>query len=76
MDAMGKARVNLTVSEELVREARAAGVNLSGALEEALTEKLRVARWSRWREENAQAVQSYNDHVAEHGVFGRRFRRF
>jgi len=69
----GKARVNLTVSEPLPSEARAAGLDLSRTLEEALEERLREARW---REQNAEAVRSYNAHVAEHGVFGSRFRRF
>jgi len=72
----GKARVNLTVSEALLSEARANGLNLSRAFEEALSDRLREVRWARWREENAEAVQSYNDHVAEHGVFGSRFRSF
>jgi len=72
----GKARVNLTVSQGLLDEARAAGLNLSRALEEALEDKLREARWARWRAENAEAVASYNDHVAEYGVFGSRFRSF
>jgi len=72
----GKARVNLTVSEGLLDEARAAGLNLSRAFEEALEDKLREVRWARWRAENAEAVASYNDHVAEHGVFGSRFRSF
>lgn len=72
----GKARVNLTVAEDLLSEARAVGLNLSQALEEALEDKLREARWARWRAENAEAVRSYNDHVAEHGVFGSRFRGF
>ncbi len=72
----GKARLNLTVREELVREAREAGLNLSRTLEEALAEKLRAERWARWRAENAEAVRSYNDHVAQHGVFGSRFRGF
>lgn len=72
----GKARLNLTVREELLREAREARLNLSRTLEEALVEKLREARWARWRTENAEAVRSYNDHVAEHGVFGSRFRGF
>lgn len=73
---VGKARVNLTVSEALLDEARAAGFNLSRAFEEALEDKLRETRWARWRAENAEAVESYNDHVAERGVFGSRFRSF
>lgn len=71
-----KARVNLTVDGELLDEARRADINLSETLEDALADRLREARWTGWREENAEAIRSYNEHVAKHGVFGARFRRF
>ncbi len=71
-----KARVNVTVDGGLLEEAREAGLNLSEMLETALADNLREARWAKWREENKEATDAYNDRIARLGVFGARFRRF
>ena len=54
---------------ELVETARAAGVNLSALLERALIEELRALRFRAWWRENLRAIEAYNAHVNNHGVF-------
>jgi antitoxin CcdA len=65
----GKRAINLAVRADLAEAARAAGVNLSALLEQALIEELRVLRCSAWQLQNARAIEAYNAEIDGHGVF-------
>ena len=71
-----KSAANLSVRADLLKRAKALGLNLSqlfeGALEAALDEHAR----SEWKRRNAEAIDRYNDRVAEEGVFSDEWRRF
>ena len=67
---------NLSINAHLLAQARELGLNLSALLEERLSEVLREARRQQWREENRQAIQDYNERVAQRGSFGDAKRRF
>ncbi len=67
---------NVSVPVELLREAKALGINLSRVLEKGLEEQVRAARRQRWLEENREAIEEYNRHVARHGVWSDGLRRF
>ncbi|MGI9404739.1 MAG: type II toxin-antitoxin system CcdA family antitoxin [Hyphomicrobiaceae bacterium] len=71
-----KRATNLSVDEVLLDEAKAYGINLSETLTEALETRVREERARRWREENAEAIESYNKRIDEHGTFGEDFRSF
>jgi len=71
-----KAPTNLSVRTDLVRQARALRLNLSDLLERALERALAERRPETWLEENREAIESYNAHVARHGVFSDGWRRF
>lgn len=71
-----KKAVNLSVSGDLLRQARALDINLSQLLEERLIETVREAKEKAWREENRQAIEEYNALIAERGSFGDHHRRF
>lgn len=71
-----KQATNLSINRDLLNAARAAGVNLSAALEEALQEKLAAARREKWKRDNAEAIAEYNDFIEEHGVFSEGQRSF
>jgi antitoxin CcdA len=60
---------NLSVNTDLLRIARAAGINLSQTLETALESRLADQRRATWLSENEDAINAYNDHVAADGVF-------
>ncbi len=66
---MPKQATNLSIDRELLNAAREAGVNLSAVLEEALAERVAVAKREAWVKENSKAIAAYNDFVSEHGVF-------
>lgn len=71
-----KRPTNVSVRSDLLIAAREAGVNLSAALERALTDELAKVKRKRWREENREAIARYNEHVEKHGVFGDDVRSF
>lgn len=74
--AITKRATNVSVRSDLLAAAREAGVNLSAALERALTEELAAVRRKKWREENREAIQAYNEHVEKHGTFSDNVRSF
>jgi antitoxin CcdA len=71
-----KQATNLSVNRDLLNAARESGVNLSAVLEEALEVKVAMAKREKWIRENAQAIERYNDLVAERGVFSDERRSF
>jgi len=74
--AVPKRATNVSVRSDLLVAAREAGVNLSATLERALTEELAVVKRKKWREENRDAIQAYNEHIEKDGVFSDGVRRF
>lgn len=71
-----KQAANLSVDAGLLAAAKAAGINLSGALEHRLNELLREKRRKDWLEENREAIKSYNRFVEKYGVFSDGLRKF
>jgi antitoxin CcdA len=74
--AIPKRATNVSIRSDLLAAAREAGINLSAALERALTEELAAAKRLRWRMENRDAIDAYNEHIEKHGVFADDVRRF
>ncbi len=71
-----KAKINLTVEEDVSREARSLGVNMSQVAERAIAEANREARNRRWREENRDALERYTREVEKDGLPLARHRTF
>jgi antitoxin CcdA len=71
----GKRATNVSVNQGLLEAAKALDINLSATLERALEAEVRARRRERWLEENRGAIEAYNDHVREHGVFSPMFRK-
>lgn len=71
-----KKAVNLSVNSELLRQAKAGGINLSKVLEQRLAELMVEESRRKWREENREAIDAYNRRVEASGVFSDGLRRF
>ncbi len=67
---------NVTLPEALLRDARNLGINLSQACERGLAAAVSDAHRQRWLEENREAMDAWNDHVAEHGLPLADYRQF
>jgi antitoxin CcdA len=74
--AVPKRATNVSVRSDLLAAAREVGVNLSATLERALMEELAAAKRKKWREENREAIQAYNEHIEKHGALSDDVRRF
>ncbi len=71
-----KRPTNLSINSDLLAKARALGVNLSRALEEALVDRLAQQRREVWIRENRAAIEAYNQRIEAEGSFGDRARLF
>lgn len=76
MKTARKVATNVTVRGDLVRDAKALGLNLSEVFEVAVFEAVRRKRRESWLAENREAIESYNAAVARHGTFSDRWRKF
>lgn len=74
--AQRKVPTNLSVRADLVRRARQMKLNLSEVLERALDDALRERARQNWLDENADAIDQYNQQVEKRGVFSDGWRRF
>lgn len=64
--------VNVTIDQQLVKDAKDQGVNLSQAAEEGV----RKALAEKWLEDNAEAIKSVNDWVEKNGLPLEKYRMF
>jgi len=69
-------RVTLELDTESIAAARAAGIDLSQLLVEALRRRLpnlhaaeRAELARKWQEENREAIEAYNRLIEAHGLF-------
>lgn len=65
----GKRATNVSVNQGLLEAARALEINLSATLERALGAEVRARKRELWLAENRDAIEAYNEHVREHGVW-------
>lgn len=63
-----KKPTNLSLDQGLLSEARSFGVNLSQAAEAGLRRAVRDAKAEAWKRENAKALASSNEWVAQNGL--------
>lgn len=64
-----KKPTNLSLNADLLKKAKALGLNLSQICERSLIEALRIERQSRWLKENKKATEDYNDRIIFSGLF-------
>ncbi len=67
---------NVTLPEALLQDALELGVSLSQACERGVATAVAEARRQRWLEENREAMDAWNEHVAEHGLPLDAYRQF
>lgn len=67
---------NVTLSVDVLAAAKALGINISRACDDYLRGLVKVERERLWREQNAEFIAAYNEHVERHGVFSDGLRSF
>ncbi|MCQ8119014.1 MULTISPECIES: type II toxin-antitoxin system CcdA family antitoxin [Methylomonas] len=76
LNTSGKKATNLSISTELLRQAKDYKINLSATLEQALTEIVKQKQRQQWLQDNQQAIAQYNQRVEECGSFSDGLRDF
>jgi antitoxin CcdA len=76
MKSARKVATNVSIQADVVRDAKALGLNLSEVFEAAVVEAVRRKRREAWLEENREAIDSYNASVTRDGVFSDGWRKF
>ena len=71
-----KRPTNVSLSADLVDEAKRLGVNLSQACEAGLAERVRATASQRWKQDNQAAIESSNAYVEKNGLPLARYRQF
>lgn len=68
--------VELSLDTSLVADAKAFGIDLAGAAEEALRQKVSRERARRWAEENREAIEASNARIEREGLWCDEYRLF
>lgn len=67
---------NVSLDKELLGEAKSLKINVSRAAEDGVRAAVKQAKEAQWLAENAEAIESSNKYVEEHGLPLARYRQF
>ncbi|WOE74251.1 type II toxin-antitoxin system CcdA family antitoxin [Alterisphingorhabdus coralli] len=59
---------NITLDPVAVDEAKQLGINVSQACENGLRSEIAKAKGEQWLEENREAIDAFNEWIAENGL--------
>lgn len=71
-----KKATNVSLSENLLSEARELSINISKAAEAGLAQEIARRRTELWLRENKKAIDSSNDYVEQNGLPLKKYRMF
>ncbi len=71
-----KRAANLSIDADLLDEAKSLGISISSVAEDGLRKAVSAEKGRRWKEENAEAIQSMNEWVEKNGIPLAQFRQF
>jgi antitoxin CcdA len=63
-----KKATNITLSSDVLAEAKALGINISQSCDQFLRELVLNERERRWQQDNADFIAAYNQTVADEGL--------
>ena len=63
-----KKATNITLSSDVLSEAKALGINISQTCDQFLRELVRKERERRWQQDNAAFIDAYNQVVEDEGL--------
>ena len=67
---------NVSLDSELLKDAKALGVNISRAAEEGVNDAVRKAKGEAWKRENAASLEAWNEWVDVNGLPLEKYRMF
>lgn len=67
---------NLSLDADLILEAKEFDINISRVAEEGIAKAVSAEKSRRWKEENREALESWNKYVEENGLPLAKYRQF
>ena len=71
-----KKATNISINSELLEKAKKYKINISANVEKTLEELIRQYEIQNWEKENKEAIDSYNQRIAQNGLFSDGLRQF
>ena len=75
-DKAPKKATNLSLNAKVLDAAKALGMNISQTVDTLLADEVRRRYWQKWNEENAQAIDHYNERIQRDGLPLAQYRTF
>ena len=66
-ETVRRKRLNITVREDIIEEAKAHGLKISETAEAALVDALKKAKETAWLRDNADAIRAHNERIERDG---------
>ena len=63
-----KKATNLTLNTKVLEAARELGMNISQTVDGLLADEVKRRYWEKWRDDNKEAFEAYNERIREHGL--------
>lgn len=67
-ETVAKKATNITLSVDVLNEAKALGINISQTCDQYLRELVRSERERRWQQDNAEFISAYNQTIEQEGL--------
>ena len=67
---------NLSIDATLLGEAKSLSVNISRAAEAGIADAVRKEKERRWKEENREAIEGWNQWIRDNGLPLAKYRQF
>ncbi len=71
-----KRPINLSLTSKTLDMAKELGINLSQTVDAWLSEEVKRRYWERWRDDNREAIEEYNQRIAKEGLPLEKYRSF
>lgn len=65
---MTKHRTNLSIDAQVLKDAKAQGINLSQAAEAGIRKEVKAALEAQWKEENRDWIDAHNRRIEREGL--------
>ena len=71
-----KKATNLSLNSKVLEMARELGMNVSQTVDALLAEEVKRRYWEKWRDDNREAMDAYNQRIAQEGLPLAKYRSF
>ena len=67
-DKAPKKATNLSLNAKVLETARELGMNISQTVDTLLAEEVKRRYWEKWRDDNREGFEAYNERIRQHGL--------